>query len=153
MTASDVVVAIPARDAASRLPGKPHSLVAHVLPAGRIGKNPLHWPKGIEAILEGRRMALRLFDSFQPSAVIGFGGYPAFPALWAASGAGIPSVIHEQNAVAGTANKWLARMARRVLSGFPGVLPKGEGVVDGWLDAERLQQVRAQLPALAHRVL
>ena len=34
-----------------------------------------------------------------------------------------------------------------------GVLPQGEGVVDGWLDVERLQQVRAQLPALAHRVL
>ena len=92
----------------SRLPGKPHSLVAHVLPAGRIGKNPLHWPKGIEAILEGRRMALRLFESFQPSCVIGFGGYPAFPALWAATGAKIPSVIHEQNAVLGRVNRLLA---------------------------------------------
>ena len=35
---------------------------------------------------------------------------------------------HEQNAVAGTANKWLARTSRRVLSGFPGVLPKGEAL-------------------------
>ncbi len=101
-------VALITDERGSRLPGKPHSLVAHVLPAGRIGKNPLHWPKGIEAILEGRRMALRLFDSFQPSAVIGFGGYPAFPALWAASGAGIPSVIHEQNAVLGRVNRFLA---------------------------------------------
>ena len=65
----------------AHLPGKPSSLVTHILPAGRLGKNPLHWPEGIEAILEGRRMALRLFESFQPSAVIGFGGYPAFPAL------------------------------------------------------------------------
>ena len=95
-------------DRGSRLPGKPHALVAHVLPAGRIGKNPLHWPKGIEAILEGKRMATRLFESFQPSAVIGFGGYPAFPALWAATGAGIPSVIHEQNAVLGRVNRFLA---------------------------------------------
>lgn len=92
----------------ARLPGKPPALVAHVLPAGRIGKNPLHWPKGMGAILEGRRMALRLFESFQPSAVIGFGGYPAFPALWAATGAGIPSVIHEQNAVLGRVNRFLA---------------------------------------------
>ncbi len=82
--------------------------MAHVLPAGRIGKNPLHWPRGIAAILEGRRMALRLFESFQPSAVIGFGGYPAFPALWAATSAGIPSVIHEQNAVLGRVNRFLA---------------------------------------------
>ena len=34
-----------------------------------------------------------------------------------------------------------------------GVLPQGEGIVDGWLDAQRLQQVRTQLPALTHRVL
>ena len=53
-------------------------------------------------------MALRLFESFQPSAVIGFGGYPAFPALWAATRAGIPSVIHEQNAVLGRVNRFLA---------------------------------------------
>jgi len=35
---------------------------------------------------------------------------------------GIPLVIHEQNAVAGTANRWLARLARKVLTGFPGAL-------------------------------
>ena len=34
----------------AKLPGKPDSLVTHVLPAGRIGKNPLHWPGGIRAI-------------------------------------------------------------------------------------------------------
>ena len=94
-------VALITDERGSRLPGKPHSLVAHQLPAGRLGKNPLHWPKGIGAILEGKRMALRLFESFEPSAVIGFGGYPAFPALWAATSAGVPSVIHEQNAVLG----------------------------------------------------
>ncbi len=92
----------------ARLPGKPASLVSHILPAGRIGTNPLHWPKGIEAIFEGKRMALRLFESFQPSAVIGFGGYPAFPALWAATSAGVPSVIHEQNAVLGRVNRFFA---------------------------------------------
>ncbi len=92
----------------AKLPGKPDSLVAHVLPAGRLGKNPLHWPRGIERILEGRRMALRLFESFQPSCVIGFGGYPAFPALLAASSAKIPSVVHEQNAVLGRVNRFLA---------------------------------------------
>ena len=95
-------------DRGSRLPGRPHTLDSHVLPAGRFGKNPLHWPKGVEAIFEGKRMALRLFESFQPSAVIGFGGYPSLPALWAATSAGIPSVIHEQNAVLGRVNRFLA---------------------------------------------
>ncbi|WP_309752463.1 undecaprenyldiphospho-muramoylpentapeptide beta-N-acetylglucosaminyltransferase [Novosphingobium sp.] len=101
-------VALITDDRGSRLPGRPPTLVSHVLPAGRFGKNPLHWPKAIEAVLEGRRMALRLFESFQPSAVIGFGGYPAFPALWAATGAGVPTVIHEQNAVLGRVNRFLA---------------------------------------------
>mgnify|MGYP000370219296 CR=1 FL=1 len=93
----------------AKLPGKPDSLVAHILPAGRIGKNPLHWPKGFGAILEGKRMAERLFESFQPSCVIGFGGYPAFPTLWAATATGVPSVIHEQNAVLGRVNRLLAK--------------------------------------------
>ena len=102
----------------AKLPGKPDSLVTHVLPAGRIGKNPLHWPSGIGAILEGRRMALRLFESFQPSAVVGFGGYPAFPALWAATSAGIPSVIHEQNAVLGRVNRFLASRVDAIATSY-----------------------------------
>jgi UDP-N-acetylglucosamine--N-acetylmuramyl-(pentapeptide) pyrophosphoryl-undecaprenol N-acetylglucosamine transferase len=93
----------------SAIPGKPQSLTAHVLPAGRLeGKNPLSWIKGLKAIAEGRSMARRLFDSFEPSAVIGFGGYPALPALLAATSAKIPTIIHEQNAVLGRVNRYLA---------------------------------------------
>ena len=91
------------------IPGKPVGLTAHVLPAGRLeGMNPLGWLRAFRAIWQGRRMALRLFDSFQPAAVVGFGGYPGLPALWAATSAGIPSVIHEQNAVLGRVNRLLA---------------------------------------------
>jgi UDP-N-acetylglucosamine--N-acetylmuramyl-(pentapeptide) pyrophosphoryl-undecaprenol N-acetylglucosamine transferase len=91
------------------IPGRPAALTAHVLPAGRIsGWNPLGWLRGLAAIAEGRRMALRLFDSFEPSAVVGFGGYPALPALLAATSAKIPTVIHEQNAVLGRVNRFLA---------------------------------------------
>ena len=91
------------------IPGKPAGLTAHVLPAGRVqGLNPLGWLRGLRAIRQGRRMALRLFESFGPSAVVGFGGYPALPALLAATSAKIPSVIHEQNAVLGRVNRFLA---------------------------------------------
>ena len=91
------------------IPGKPEGLTAHVLPAGRLeGMNPLGWLRGLRAIRDGRRMAQRLFDSFQPSAVVGFGGYPALPALLAATAEGIPSIIHEQNAVLGRVNRLLA---------------------------------------------
>lgn len=103
------------------IPGKPDFLPAHVLPAGRFGKNPLSWPKGISAVLEGRRMALRLFDSFAPSAVIGFGGYPALPALLAARSAKIPSVVHEQNAVLGRVNRLLAGGVDAIATTYPEV--------------------------------
>ena len=103
------------------IPGKPDFLPAHVLPAGRFGKNPLHWLKGLSAVMEGRRMALRLFESFEPSAVIGFGGYPALPALLAASKAGIASVIHEQNAVLGRVNRLLAGRVDAIATAYPDV--------------------------------
>lgn len=103
-------VALITDERGAAIPGKPASLTAHVLPAGRLqGKNPLSWIKGVGAIIEGRRMALRLFESFEPSAVVGFGGYPALPALLAATSAKIPTIIHEQNAVLGRVNRLLAR--------------------------------------------
>lgn len=103
-------VALITDERGAAIPGKPVDLTAHVLPAGRFqGRNPLSWIKAIRAILEGRQMALRLFESFQPACVVGFGGYPALPALLAATSAGIPTVIHEQNAVLGRVNRLLAR--------------------------------------------
>ena len=50
--------------------------------------------------------------SIKPDAVVGFGGYPAFPALLAASAAKVPTVLHEQNAVLGRVNRWLAGEAQ-----------------------------------------
>ena len=105
----------------SEIPGKPDFLPAHVLPAGRFGKNPLAWPKAVGAVLEGRGMALRLYESFAPSAVVGFGGYPALPALLAASSAGVPAVIHEQNAVLGRVNRLLAGRVDAIATAYPEV--------------------------------
>ncbi len=115
-------VALITDERGAAIPGKPTSLTTHVLPAGRIeGMNPLSWIKGLRAILEGRRMALRLFDSFEPSAVIGFGGYPALPALLAANSAKIPSIIHEQNAVLGRVNRFLAGRVNAIATAYRAV--------------------------------
>jgi UDP-N-acetylglucosamine--N-acetylmuramyl-(pentapeptide) pyrophosphoryl-undecaprenol N-acetylglucosamine transferase len=101
-------VALITDERGAAIPGKPSGLTAHVLPAGRLqGRNPLSWVSGLRAIWQGRAMALRLFESFEPSAVVGFGGYPALPAMMAARSAGVPSVIHEQNAVLGRVNRLL----------------------------------------------
>jgi UDP-N-acetylglucosamine--N-acetylmuramyl-(pentapeptide) pyrophosphoryl-undecaprenol N-acetylglucosamine transferase len=102
----------------ARIPGKPDFLPAHVLPAGRLGKNPLTLARGLRAIWQGRAMALRLFDSFQPACVVGFGGYPALPALLAAQSARIPTVIHEQNAVLGRVNRLLARRVDAIATAY-----------------------------------
>ena len=103
------------------IPGKPGFLPAHVLPAGRFGKNPLRWPAALSAVIEGRAMARRLYESFEPSAVVGFGGYPALPALLAARAAGIPTVIHEQNAVLGRVNRLLAGRVNAIATAYPDV--------------------------------
>lgn len=105
----------------AKIPGKPDFLTAHVLPAGRLGKNPVALLKGLRAIWQGRSMALRLFDSFQPACVIGFGGYPALPALLAARAARIPTVIHEQNAVLGRVNRYLAKSVDAIATAYPEV--------------------------------
>ena len=98
-------VALITDERGAKIPGLFDGVQTHVLPAGRITKNPMSWFGGARAILKGRRMALRLFDAFQPSAVIGFGGYPAYPALIAARAAKIPTAVHEQNAVLGRVNR------------------------------------------------
>jgi UDP-N-acetylglucosamine--N-acetylmuramyl-(pentapeptide) pyrophosphoryl-undecaprenol N-acetylglucosamine transferase len=112
-------VALVTDERGAAIPGKPDFLPAHVIPAGRIeGMNPLGWVKGLRAILEGRRMALRLFDSFAPSAVVGFGGYPALPAVLAATSAKIPSIVHEQNAVLGRVNRFLAKRVDAIATAY-----------------------------------
>lgn len=114
-------VALITDERGANIPGKPDFLTAHILPAGRIGKNPLKWIGGVRAILEGRNMALRLFETFEPSAIVGFGGYPAFPALLAASAVDLPSAVHEQNAVLGRVNRLLARKVDAIATSYPQV--------------------------------
>jgi UDP-N-acetylglucosamine--N-acetylmuramyl-(pentapeptide) pyrophosphoryl-undecaprenol N-acetylglucosamine transferase len=59
----------------------------------------------------------------RPRVVVGFGGFVAGPGGLMAVALRIPLVLHEQNAVPGLTNRWLARFARRVFTGFPVELP------------------------------
>lgn len=106
----------------TKIPGCPEKVATHVLPAGRITKNPTSWLPGVKAIAEGRLMARRLFASFAPSAVVGFGGYPAFPALLGAFAEKIPTIIHEQNAVLGRVNRFTARQVNAIATAYPDIL-------------------------------
>jgi UDP-N-acetylglucosamine--N-acetylmuramyl-(pentapeptide) pyrophosphoryl-undecaprenol N-acetylglucosamine transferase len=64
----------------------------------------------------------------KPDVVLGLGGYITFPAGMMAVLCGKPLVLHEQNSVAGMANKILSGVADRVFSAFPKVMPKAEWV-------------------------
>jgi len=63
--------------------------------------------------------ALRIFKRHRPRAAIAFGGFAAGPGGLAARMSGVPLLVHEQNRVPGYTNRILARLARRVLCGFP----------------------------------
>ena len=69
--------------------------------------------------MAGRRQAKALYREFTPDAVVGFGGYPAFPALLAASAMNIPTILHEQNAVLGRVNRLLAGGADAIATAYP----------------------------------
>ena len=92
-----------------RFPGLFDEIQTHVLPAGRFTGGPLGWAKATREMWRGRAMARELYATFKPAAVIGFGGYPALPALLAAFADKIPTAVHEQNAVLGRVNRFVAR--------------------------------------------
>ena len=115
-------VALVTDERGTKIPGCPDKIATHVLPAGRITKNPKSWLPGVKAIAEGRLMARRLYASFGPSAVIGFGGYPAFPALLGAFAEKVPTIIHEQNAVLGRVNRFTARQVNAIATAYPDIL-------------------------------
>jgi UDP-N-acetylglucosamine--N-acetylmuramyl-(pentapeptide) pyrophosphoryl-undecaprenol N-acetylglucosamine transferase len=98
----------------ARFPGLFENVPVHVLPAGRLGGGPIGWLKALSAVARGRAEAKRLYREHRPDAVVGFGGYPAFPSLLAASALKIPTVLHEQNAVLGRVNRLLAGEAEAI---------------------------------------
>jgi len=79
-------------------------------------------------LLSGFWQAQREIRRVRPDVVLGMGGYITFPGGMMAALLGRPLVVHEQNSVAGLANKVLARVADRVLCGFPDALPNGAWV-------------------------
>src|SRR5262245_15489460 len=83
----------------------------------------------------------RVIFRVRPDVVLGMGGYVSFPGAMMASLFDRPLVVHEQNSVAGLANRVLASVADRILSGFPGVLKKSQWVGN---------PVRESITRLAH---
>ncbi len=114
-------------DRAGRFAGSFPADAVHPIPAATIGsRNPLKVARAFWTIWRGVRQASKVIRAIQPKAVVGFGGYPTLPPLFAATRRKVPTVIHEQNAVMGRANKALSARVDAIAGGF---LPEGdEGV-------------------------
>ena len=98
------------------------------------------------ALLSGFRQAWREIRRIKPDVVLGMGGYISFPGGMMAVLAGCPLVVHEQNSIAGLANRVLSRVATRVVCGFPDALPKSS-----WLGNPVRSEI-AQLPDRSGRI-
>ena len=97
-------------------------------PARKIHAIPAATPTGggaasramaIATLGRGVLSSLALLRRIKPAIVVGFGGYPTVPPLVAASLLKIPAVLHEQNAVMGRANRFLAGRVQKIATGFP----------------------------------
>lgn len=76
--------------------------------------------KTVMRFVQGVRKSKKMLKEFKPDVVIGTGGYVCGPVVYAAAKLGIPSVIHEQNAIPGLTNKFLMRYVDTVAVSFEG---------------------------------
>lgn len=129
--------------------GNPDAMEGRLVPPQGIELSPLRFSgvrgKGLKTLLRlpfslgsACAQAWRHFSTRRPDVVLGMGGYVAFPGGLVAALRGVPLVLHEQNAVAGMTNRVLARLAKRVLTGFPDTL---EGETTGNPVRSELQHI------------
>ncbi|MEY2700685.1 MAG: undecaprenyldiphospho-muramoylpentapeptide beta-N-acetylglucosaminyltransferase [Pseudomonadota bacterium] len=146
--------------------GTRRGLEARVIPEAGI---PMHWLQvnGLRGKGWGQRLlapwmllralwsAWRILRAVRPDVVLGMGGFVAGPAGVAAWLCRIPLVVHEQNRIPGTTNRWLARIATRVLEGFPGSFPSqvGAHATGNPLRAGWQQRSAARAPDAGMRLL
>jgi UDP-N-acetylglucosamine--N-acetylmuramyl-(pentapeptide) pyrophosphoryl-undecaprenol N-acetylglucosamine transferase len=114
-------VALVTDERGTKIHGCPDEIVTHVLPSSQIKGGPMGWLRAARNMGRGREMAKQLYKSFNPSAVIGFGGYPAFPALLGAFANKVPTIVHEQNAVLGRVNRLAASKVNAIVTAYPDV--------------------------------
>ncbi len=119
--------------------GAPGSMESRIVPAqgfpletiefsGVRGKGSMTLAFVPMRLLRAFWQALAVVRRVKPDVVVGLGGYISFPGGMMAVLAGKPLVLHEQNSVAGMANKVLASVSHRIFTAFPNVFPKGRWV-------------------------
>lgn len=112
---------------AERYGGKFPARNIHIIPSETLrGRDPLSVARTTAILGFGILRAYALLGRLRPATVVGFGGYPTIPPVLAATWRGIPTVIHEQNAVMGRANRLLAPRVSAIATSFAGVVDADE---------------------------
>ncbi len=92
----------------------------HVVASATLrGRNPVAVARTLALLGLGLYQAHALIGRIEPAAVIGFGGYPTIPPVLAAAWRGVPSLVHDANAVIGRANRFLAPSVTAIATTFP----------------------------------
>jgi len=94
------------------------------------GRSPVALARTGTMLALGGAMSLALLLRHKPKAVVGFGGYPTLPPLMAAKLLGIPTVIHDSNAVLGRANRLLSTRVSAIATSLPGVLDRDPALAE-----------------------
>lgn len=95
----------------------------HIVPSATVrGRDPVSLARTAGLLGLGTATAWMLLKRLKPAAVVGFGGYPTVPPLLAATLQGLPTIIHDANAVIGRANRFLAPRVTAIATTFPGML-------------------------------
>ncbi|MSQ56558.1 MAG: undecaprenyldiphospho-muramoylpentapeptide beta-N-acetylglucosaminyltransferase [Limnohabitans sp.] len=103
--------------------------VFHAVQFGGLrGKGVLTWLKLPARMLRAFQQSRHIIRQVNPDVVMGFGGYITFPAGVMAVLQGKPLIVHEQNALAGLANRWLSLITQKVFTSFPHVLKRGQWI-------------------------
>jgi UDP-N-acetylglucosamine--N-acetylmuramyl-(pentapeptide) pyrophosphoryl-undecaprenol N-acetylglucosamine transferase len=111
--------------------GFPARRVHQIASATISGRSPGALAKTGVTLTRGIAAAYKVLGASRPGVVVGFGGYPSFPPVLAARMRGIPTVLHEQNAVLGRANRLLAKRVTAIATSFAQVT-----MLDGVLAAK-----------------
>ena len=117
----DRVALVTDRRAGGFGPDLPQVETCYVAAGAVTGRDWLARAKGLLRLGVGYLQARHAVRRLKPDVVVGFGGYASLPGVMAAAHAGVPVILHEQNAVVGRANRLLVRRARAVATAFPDV--------------------------------
>lgn len=132
--------------------GFPARKVYQIPSATLAGKNPVAAAKTAVTLARGVKAALKVMNEARPGAIVGFGGYPSFPPLIAAGLKGIPSALHEQNAVLGRANRMLARRVTAIATSFKTVkLLEGAAAAKAVFTGNPVRDAVVQAAAVPYR--